>query len=69
MVFKLEDSQIVIDGRSVVRGLIGLQIVIGLCKAVYRAEKKYSAKLSEELKQIRKDQKLAKKNSKKVESK
>ena len=69
MVFKLEDSQIVIDGRSVFRGLVTLQIVIGLCKAVYRAEKKYSAKLSEELKQIKKEQKLSKKQSKKVESK
>ena len=68
MVFKLEDSQIVIDGRSVVRGLITLQIIVGLCKAVYIAEKKYSAKLNEELKQIKKEQKLSKKNQKKVES-
>ena len=68
MVFKLEDTQLVVDGRSVIRSLIGLQIVIGLCKAIYMAEKRYSAALHDELTRIKKEQKLSKKNKKKVES-
>ena len=64
MIVNLEDSKIVIDGKSVFRGLICLQIVVGLCRAVYRAEKRYSAKLDAELKQMKKEQKLSKKKQK-----
>ena len=65
MIVNLEDSKIIIDGKSVFRGFVVTYIIVELCKAVYRAEKRYSAKLDAELKQIKKDQKLAKKNSKK----
>ena len=69
MVFKLEDTDVVIDGKSVFRGFVLTYIVIELCKSIYRAEKRYSAKLDAELKALKKEQKLAKKNQKKVESK
>lgn len=69
MVVNLEDTQVVIDAKSVFRGFVVTYIVIELCKSIYRAEKRYSAKLDAELKAIKKEQKLSKKNSKKVESK
>lgn len=64
MIVKLENSEININGRSVIRGLICLQIGIGLCRAIYKAEKKYSAALKEELKMIKKEQKISKKKQK-----
>ena len=67
MVVKLENSEVNINGRSIIRGLIGAQIIIGLCRAMYRAEKRYSAALKEELKMIKKEQKISKKKQK-VES-
>ena len=68
MVWKLENTQVIVDGRSVFRGLVALQIVVGLCSALYRAERRYADRLNDELKRIKKEQKLSKK-SKKVESK
>lgn len=67
MVFKLEDSQIVIDGKSLFRGAVVTYIIVELCKSIYKAEKRYSAKLKEELKDIKREQKLSKKKQK-VES-
>ena len=68
MVFKLEDTQLIIDGKSVFRGFVVTYIIIELCRSIYRAERRYSEALHEELKRIKKEQKLSKKNKKKVES-
>lgn len=64
MVVKLEDSQIVIDGKSMFRGIVVTYVIIELCKSIYRAEKRYSAKLKEELKDIKREQKISKKQKK-----
>ena len=68
MVFKVEDTQLVIDGKSVFRGFLVTYIIIDLCRSLYRAERRYSAQLDAELKQIKKEQKLSKKK-RKAESK
>ena len=67
MVFKLENTSIVIDGRSILKGFIFTHIFIEVCKSIYRSEKKYSQKLKTELKKVKKEQKLSKKKQK-VES-
>ena len=64
MVVKLEDSQIVFDGKSIFRGVVVTYIIVELCKSIYRAEKRYSAKLKEELKDIKREQKMSKKKQK-----
>ena len=64
MVVNLEDSKIVFDGKSVFRGFIMIYLTVELCKSIYRAEKRYSARLDAELKQIKKEQKLSKKELK-----
>ena len=68
MIFKLENSEVRIDGKSILKAFIFTHLTIELCRAIYRAEKKYYAELSEEVKRLRKEQKLAKKK-KKAESK
>lgn len=67
MVFKLEDSPIIIDGRSIFKGLVATYIVLKICGAIYRVERKYYAKLDEEVKKLKEERKMSKKQ--KVESK
>lgn len=68
MVFKLENSSINIDCKSIFKGFVIAGVCIEICKAIYRSEQRYSIKLKEELKRLKKEQKISKKKQK-VESK
>ena len=67
MVFKLENSTINIDGKSVFKGLVATYIIVKLYRAARSSKEKYYATLDAELKRIKKEQKLTDKKSK-VES-
>lgn len=68
MMFKLENSTINIDGKSVFKGLVATYIIMKLWRAAHSAKEKYYATLEAELKRIRKEQKTTDKKQK-VESK
>ena len=68
MVWKADSSGITIDGGSIFKAIILLDVLFHVHKAMIVAERKYYDKIDYELKQMKKEQKLTKKK-RKVESK
>lgn len=69
MIFKLENSEVLIDGKSIFKTFVLTYVAIEACRAIYRAEKRCRIKLAEELRRMRKEQKLTKKNEKRKKKK
>ena len=68
MVWKLENPSIIIDGRSILKTIIWTHVLIHIHKTICIAERVHYEKLEDELKAMKKEQKISKKKQK-VESK
>lgn len=67
MVFKIENSEIVINGRSVFKALILTYFTVKLCKAVNRVRNTHYIIIDNNTKTTKKEQKISEKKQK-VES-
>ena len=67
MVWKMDSPTIVIDGRSILKAIIWTHVLIRIHKAICVAEQRYYCKLEDDLKRMKKEQKISKKKQK-VES-
>ena len=65
--WKIDSPTIVINGRSILRAIIFAHVLIRIHNAISVAEQRYYCKLEDELKRIKKEQKISKKKQK-VES-
>lgn len=66
MIFKIDNSQIVINGKSVLKALVWTYVTTKICKAIFKPRKVYYVVFDGEIKNMKKEQKLPKKT--KVES-
>ena len=67
MVFKIENSEIVINGKSVFKALVGTYIIGKICKFLLGVEKRYHVTVETKTEKVKKEQKTSEKKSK-VES-
>ena len=64
MVWKLENPGIIIDGRSIFKTIIWLHILIRLHEAIRVEEKRRYDKIENDLRRIKKEQKILRKKQK-----
>ena len=69
MVFRIENSEIVINGKSIFKAIIGAYIAAKLCRTIFKIEKKnYYILLDNKTKRTKKELKSSD-NNQKAESK
>ena len=67
MVWKIDSPTIIVNGRSILRAIIGAHVLINIHKTMCIAKQRYYDKLEDDLKRMKKEQKISNKKQK-VES-